>query len=314
MTVQIEESDDPGVTNARGLAMDDDLSVFEANRPALRALAYRMLGEVSRAEDIVQEAWLRWQGRSVAVDAPRAFLLQVTTRLCLNELESARARHEESRADRLPEPVDLGATGMGTVEVLDQISMAFLVLLQRLSPAERAVLLLHDVFEMGHREIGALLGKSEAACRQLMRRAREHVTAERRVLQASTEEHQRLLQAFVRASRDGDTQQMVRLLADDATLIVDAGPEGRKVGPIRSVGKPVQGAKRIAALLTAVAQHRGMGTAVRECTLNGQPAMVSFAADGTPLAAVLISVASGAIQRVFVQVDPRRLRHLGNVS
>jgi RNA polymerase sigma-70 factor, ECF subfamily len=314
MTVRIEEGGGRGVRYSRGPDMEDDVSVFEANRPALRALAYRMLGEMSRAEDIVQETWLRWQGRSVAVDVPRAFLLQVTTRLCLNELESARARMEESRADRLPEPVDLGSSGIGSVEVLDQISMAFLVLLQRLSPAERAVLLLHDVFELGHREIAALLGKTEAACRQLMRRARTHLSAERRMLQASTEEHQRLLRAFVRASRDGDTQQMIRLLAHDATLIIDAGPGGRKVGPIRSVGKPVQGAKRIAALLSAVAKHRGMGTTVRECTLNGQPAMVNLGADGTPLAAVLISVAEGAIQRVFVQVDPRRLRHLGTAS
>ena len=314
MTTRNEEGEARDVSFPPGFAMNDDLSVFEANRPALRALAYRMLGELSRAEDIVQETWLRWQGRQVAVDAPRAFLLQVATHLCLNELESARARREESRGDRLPEPVDLQSSGIGAVEMLDQISMAFLVVLQRLSPAERAVLLLHDVFELSHAEIAALLQKTEAACRQLMRRARSHVTVERRVLQSSGEEHQRLLLAFVRASRDGDVEQMIRLLAEDATLIIDAGPEGKKVGRIRSVGRPVQGAKRIAALLAAVARQGGTGGALRECTLNGQPALVSLRSDGTPDAAVLVSVAEGRIRHVFVQLDERRLHHLGALS
>jgi len=311
MGTRTDEGLASGVNDRRGAAMNDDLEVFEANRPALRALAYRMLGEISRAEDIVQETWLRWQGRMVGVDSPRAFLLQITTRLCLNELESARSRKEESRGDRLPEPVDLESTGIGMVEMLDQISMAFLVVLQRLSPAERAVLLLHDVFELGHGEIATLLGKTEGACRQLMRRARAHVTLERRVLQSSTEEHLRLLRAFIAASRDGNAEQMIRLLAEDATLVIDAGPTGKRVGRIRSVGKPVQGAKRIAGLLSAVARAGGMGASVRECTLNGQPAIVALRVDGTPIAAVLISVADGRIRHIFVQLDEHRLGHLG---
>src|ERR1700682_867291 len=155
--------------------MIDDAQTFEAHRPALLALAYRMLGDLARAEDTVQEAWVRWQNRQGDVDASKAFLLTTVTRLCLDELGSARARREESRSDRLPEPVDLDESGLGRVEMIDQISMAFLVLLQRLTPAERAVLLLHDVFDMRHAEIGALRGKSDAACRQLLKRARENV-------------------------------------------------------------------------------------------------------------------------------------------
>src|SRR5271155_3240865 len=151
--------------------MLDDTVAFESHRPALLALAYRMLGDMARAEDTVQEGWMRWQNRHVAVETPKAFLVTTVTRLCLDELSSARARHEESRSDRLPEPVDLDESGIGRLETTDQISMAFLVLLQRLTPAERAVLLLHDVFDMGHAEIGAALGKSEAACRQLLSRA-----------------------------------------------------------------------------------------------------------------------------------------------
>jgi RNA polymerase sigma-70 factor (ECF subfamily) len=290
--------------------MSDDLAQFEAHRPALRALAYRMLGDLSHAEDVVQEAWLRWQGRSVVVDAPRAFLVQTVTRLCLNELDSARARREESRGDRLPEPVDLGLVGGDVVEDLDRISMAFLVLLQRLSPAERAVLLLHEVFEMSHAEIGGLLGRSEAACRQLLGRAREHLASETRGTQASRDEHRRLLLAFVQASRSGEMDRMLSLLAEDATLVIDTGPEGKRVGRIRNVGRPVEGAKRIAAFLAAVARQSPSFGELRECVLNGEPAVVTLQG-GRPGAAILVSVSGGRICRVFVQVDPRRLGHLG---
>jgi len=290
--------------------MNDDLAAFESNRPALRALAYRMLGDLARAEDVVQEAWLRWQGRTVAVDAPRAFLVQTVTRLCLNELDSARARREESRGDRLPEPVDLDVAGIDPMEALDRISMAFLVLLQRLSPAERAVLVLHEVFEMSHVEIGDLLERSEAACRQLLGRARANLASERRGLRASREEHRRLLLAFVEASRNGEMDRMLSLLADDATLVIDAGPEGARVGRIRNVGRPVEGAKRIAAFLAAVARQSPDFGELRECMLNGEPALVTVR-EGRPGAAILISAAQGRIEQVFVQIDPRRLSHLG---
>jgi len=290
--------------------VSDDLTLFETHRPLLRSLAYRMLGDLAQAEDIVQEAWLRWQGRTVAVDAPKGFLVQTVTRLCLNELDSARARREESRGDRLPEPVDLDLVGGDAVEALDQISMAFLVLLQRLTPAERAVLLLHEVFEMSHSEIGALLEKSEAACRQLLGRARAHLSSERRGLRTSREEHRRLLLAFVEASRSGEMDGMLSLLAEDATLVIDTGPEGKRVGPIRNVGRPVQGATRIAAFLAAVARQAPVFGVPQECVLNGEPAVV-YVREGRPAAAILISAADGEIRRVFVQVDPRRLQHLG---
>jgi RNA polymerase sigma-70 factor (ECF subfamily) len=290
----------------------DDTAIFESHRRALVALAYRMLGgDMARAEDVVQEAWLRWQGRAVEVDVPKAFLLKIVTHLCLNELDSARARREESRGDRLPEPVDLGELGMDRVEMLDQISMAFLVVLQRLTPAERAVLLLHDVFDMSHSDIAALLKKTEAACRQLLSRGRDNVAAERRVLQASADEHRQLLLAFVRAARGGELDPMLALLADDATLIVDAGTEGRRVGRIRNLGRPVVGAKRIAAFLAAVAREPSPRTCVHERILNGQPAIVFVREDGRPSAALMVSVADGCIRHVFVQADLERLRHLG---
>lgn len=294
----------------------DDVEAFESNRPALLALAYRMLGDLSRAEDAVQEGWVRWQSRHVDVETPKAFLVTTVTRLCLDELGSARARHEESRSDRLPEPIDLSESGMGIgrLETHDEISMAFLVLLQRLTPAERAVLLLHDVFDMGHAEIGTVLGKSEAACRQLLSRARQSVAADRRVFETSPEEHRRLLMAFVEASTGGNPEQLLEVLAEDAVLVADGGPTGGQFGRLRNIGHPVTGREQIAALIKAFAREQlSVRATLQERVLNGQPAFVAFR-DGLAVAAVLISAADGKIRRVFVQIDPERLRHVGPAS
>jgi RNA polymerase sigma-70 factor (ECF subfamily) len=290
--------------------MNTDLDVFERHRASLLALAYRMLGDLGRAEDVVQDSWVRWQRREADVDAPKAFLLTTVARLCLDELGSARARHEESRSDRLPEPVDLDASGLGRVEVLDQISMAFLVLLQRLTPAERAVFLLHDVFDMSHAEIGALLGKNDAACRQLLKRARDNVAAERRVFAAPRDEHRRLLLAFVRAVGDGDPSVLRDILAEDAVLVVDPGPAEARFGKLRNIGRPVVGLRRIVALIQAFRSQEGAARfEYVERTLNGEPAVVAFL-DGRPFTAVLVSVADGKVRHVFLQTDPERLRHL----
>jgi RNA polymerase sigma-70 factor (ECF subfamily) len=290
--------------------MADSSATFESHRPALLALAYRMLGEMARAEDVVQEAWVRWQ-RQVEVDSPKAFLLTTVARLCLDELGSARARREESRSDRLPEPVDLEHTGIGRLEMLDQISMAFLVLLQRLTPAERAVFLLHDVFDMRHAEIAALLGKSDAACRQLLKRAREHVATERRVFQTSRDEHRRLLTAFVQATTGGDQNALLEMLAEDAVLIADAGPGVVRYGRIRNIGRPVVGRGKVAALLKVIgSQTVGPAIEIQERTLNGEPAVVVFQ-EGRAVSAILVSVADGKVRHVFIQVDRERLSHVG---
>lgn len=294
--------------------MTDDAAMFESNRPALLALAYRMLGEMARAEDVIQEAWVRWQQRKTEVDEPKAFLITTVARLCLDELGSARARREESRSDRLPEPVDLDEAGIGRVEMLDQISMAFLVLLQRLTPAERAVLLLHDVFDMSHAEIGSILKKNDAACRQLLKRARENVATERRVLRTSPEEHRRILTRFIDAITGGDQSSLLEMLAEDAVLIADGGPGERRYGRLRNIGRPVVGARRIAALIEAFTrQDPSARLEFRERMLNGEPAMVVFL-DGRALAAMLVSVADRKIRHVFFQGDPERLRHIGPLN
>ena len=286
----------------------EDLTVFESHRPAMLSLAYRMLGDVGRAQDMVQEAWLRWHHREVEVDSPRAFLVTVVTRLCLNELDSARARREESRSDRLPEPVDLEEGGMARLEELEQLSMAILVVLERLTPAERATLLLHDVFDFPHEEIAALVSRSPAGCRKLLERARQKVAAGRRLIAAPREEHQRLLDAFLRAASAGDVAGLVDLLAPDAVLITDGGPEGREFRGLRNLRRPLHGAAHIAAFVAATSRRARLEVQPRE--LNGQPALV-FYRDDRPFAAVLLAVTDGKIQRVFFHADPDHLRYLG---
>jgi RNA polymerase sigma-70 factor, ECF subfamily len=285
-----------------------DLAVFESHRALLVAQAYRMLGDLGRAEDMVQEAWLRWSGRRVEVASPRAYLVTLVTRLCFNELDSAKTRREESRGDRLPEPVDLDEGGIGRVEMLDQVSMAFLVVLQRLTPAERAVLLLREVFDFDYTEIAALVDKTEAACRKLLERARQHVAAEKRLFSASPEVHRRLLAAFTQAATAGDLGALVAMLAEDAVMITDGGPEGRRVGGIRNLQAPLTGARRIAAFIVATAGNSDLESEVHE--LNGQPALVFYDQD-TPFAALLLAVADDRIHRVFFHADLRRLRYLG---
>lgn len=287
---------------------DSDLDAFQAHRPLLVAHAYRMLGDLGLAEDIVQTAWLRWSGRQVEVQSPRAYLVTLVTRLCINELDSARMRHEESRGDRLPEPVDLNEGGLGRVEALEKVSMAFLVVLQRLTPAERAVLLLREVFDFDYGEIAALVGKSEAACRKLLERARQHVAAEKPLFAASPDEHRRLLAAFTEAASAGNIAGLVAMLAEDAVMVTDGGPGGRRVGGIRNLPAPLTGASRIAAFVAATAGSVDLEWEVHE--LNGQPALV-FYHESQPFAALLLAIANDRVHRVFFHADLERLRYLG---
>lgn len=279
-----------------------DTDTFEAHRDTIKALAYRMLGDTASAEDIVQDTWLRWCRRDEPIVNPRAYLLTIAARLCLNQLSSARVRHEDPRA-WLPEPI---ADDAG-FELAEQVSMAFLVALQRLSPAERAVLLLHEVFDFGHAEIAALLHKTEPSTRQLLKRARDAIADQRRIATASPEEHRRLLRAFHAAARTGDLATLSSLLADDAVLITDGGTAGVRSGRVRNLVRPLQGAKKIVAFLTAA--ETSAWADARDHVLNGQPALVVYRED-RPLAAMFLAIADGRIVQVFLQADPERLRHL----
>lgn len=282
-----------------------DLETFEAQRPRLIALAYRMLGDAARAQDLVQEAWIRWHQRTAEVDSPSGFLVTVVTRLCLNELATPRARLEEA-GPALPEPVELQSLGLGA-EALDveRISMAFMVLLERLTPPERAVLVLHEVFDYPHEHIAALVSRSAASCRKLLERAREKVSSGRKVISATREEHERLLRAFVHARFTGDDATLRELLAADATLHADGGPRGRTVGQLRNLTAPLQGADDVIRFLKATSAAGPLDLEYRE--LNGRTAVV-FVRDGETFGALSIEVADGKIQSLYFQGDPERLR------
>lgn len=289
--------------------MEDDAQVFEAHRDTLLVHAYRMLGDMGRAEDIVQEAWLRWARREAVVEIPKAYLLKVVTNLCLNELDSAHVRHEHARGDRLPEPVSFGDAAIARFESFDQISMAFLVLLQRLTPAERVTLLLHDVFDFSHAEVAEFLAKSEPACRQLLKRARQHVASERRQLSATREQHQQALQQFVRAATSGDVNGLLALLAADATLVADAGPDGGSFGGARNVSAPIVGAHKVAAFVAAVTPRAAAGLITQQTEANGLPALVVHR-DGRRHSVIAIAMTGSMIQSVFIHADASRLDHV----
>jgi RNA polymerase sigma-70 factor (ECF subfamily) len=286
---------------------------FQALRPEMIGLAYRMLGDLARAEDIMQDAWLRWQQSAAEIDSPRAYLSTIVTRLCLNELGSARARREHSRGDRLPEPIDFAAHSGESLEQSERISMAFLVLLQRLSPTERAVFLLHEVFDFEHAQIAELVGRSVPSCRKLLERARHAVALGRKTLTTSREEHQRLLRAFVAAAMAGNLDELVSLLAKDAELVSDGGATGRVVEGVRNPRLPIRGAANVAKFLARTSTRAAAVFQFRERDLNGQPAVV-FYRDGAPFAALLLAIADNQIQYVFFHADPERLGHVGTLD
>jgi RNA polymerase sigma-70 factor (ECF subfamily) len=289
--------------------MSTDVQLFETHRSQLRSLAYRMLGDLGDAEDVVQEAWLRWQDRCRRRGAPG--VLDQGRHQPLSQPIAVAAGSAGRDARR--SPAGAGRPRRNPSEVMDQLSMALLVVVQKLTPAERAAFLLHSVFDYSHAEVAKILGKTGEACRQLLSRAKANIASERRLLQGSTDDHRRLLQAFVEASFRGDVAGLTRILAEDAVLIVDGGPNGGRFGKVRKLPYPIEGAARISAFTAAVVGQGPANLRTRACELNGQPAMVVLESD-QPIAAILLSVADGIIHRVFIQADDARLKHLEPVQ
>jgi RNA polymerase sigma-70 factor (ECF subfamily) len=283
---------------------------FQPHYRHLRALAYRMLGSRSEAEDAVQDTWLRWQSASRAdVDNPRAYLSRTITHLCLDRLQSARARREQYVGTWLPEPLvdeDLHPGADVDTEYAQEVSTAFLLALERLSPLERAAFLLHDVFDLDFGEVALRLQRSPAAVRQLASRARVQVRREhvRRELQA--DEGERLLQAFGQAIAGGDLEALTRLLADDAVFLSDGG------GVVSAVPRPLQGAGRIAkALIGFWHKQHDPTTRAKPARINGRPGWVLLAADGTPVQTVELEPgADGRVAAVHIVRNPDKLAHL----
>jgi RNA polymerase sigma-70 factor, ECF subfamily len=289
---------------------DGHAAVFQEYRPLLFSLAYRMVGSAAEAEDIVQDTYLRFQpARLDAIDSPRAYLSAIVIRLCLNHLASARVRREAYVGPWLPEPVgdathpELAGPEARAVEA-DTISLAFLVLLERLTPAERAVFLLREVFEYEYDEIARILDRTEAACRKLFSRARDHIAAHRPRFQAGPEEHRRLLEQFMRAARSGNVDGLTALLADDVTMWADGG--GKIPG---AALRPVQGAANVARFLIGVtARFTPPGARLIVVNVNGKPTLLIQHSDGTPFVVVSIEVDGPRIRTVWAIGNPDKLR------
>jgi RNA polymerase sigma-70 factor (ECF subfamily) len=289
--------------------------VYERFRPLLFSIAYRMLGSVTEAEDIVQEAFLRYHRAESAdggVDSPKAFLSAVTTRLCIDQMRSARSRRESYVGEWLPEPLLTDASApdpAALAEQADSLSMAFLLLLERLSPVERAVFLLHDVFGYGYGEIAGIVGKSEGNCRQLGLRGRRHVSDHRPRFEASRRKREELADRFFRAVGHGDMDSLLTMLAEDAVVYGDSG------GGSPSWPRPIAGRDRVGRLMVGLSrQMRELGITIRPTEINGQPGALFLDPGGRLTNVFVLDIVGGEVYMVRSVINPDKLHHLGPVA
>lgn len=283
--------------------------LYEELRPLMFSIAYRMLGSASEAEDIVQEAFLRFHresGKGTAIESPKAYLSAVTTRLSIDHLRTARVRREHYFGTWLPEPVITDDASQHS-ETADSLSMAFLVLLESLTPVERAVFLLRDVFDYGYDEIAKVVGKSEDNCRQIAFRARRHIEAKKPRFEASRERREELARRFFDAVSKGDTEGLVGLLAADVVAYGDGG------GKAPAFPRPVHGRDRVARLmLGGAARGRGLlaVAGIRFVSINGQPGVLLLNPEGRPVLAMALDIADGLVQTIRAITNPEKLGHL----
>ena len=286
--------------------------LFEELRPAAFAIAYRMLGSVSEAEDVVQEAFLRLHRmlrEGERVESPRAYLSTVVTRLCIDQLRSARARRERYVGEWLPEPLLASdeADPARHAEVADSLSLAFLMLLESLSPEQRAAYLLREVFDYPYDQIARIVGKSEDNTRQLVTRARRHVQEGRPRFEVSRERRELLARRFFAAAVDGELEALEKLLAHDVVLHGDGG------GKAPALAHPVHGRAKVARTLLAWfrAAARIGGVSLQAAEVNGQPGALLLDPEGRLVTVLSVDVADGQVQAIRSIVNPDKLRHLG---
>ena len=284
---------------------------FEELRPLLFSLAYRLLGSVGEAEDVVQEAWLRYETTSTRPRAPKAFLSAVVTRISIDVLRSARVRREQYVGEWLPEPLldDPYEDPARSAELADSVAMATLVLLERLSPLERAVFVLREVFAYEFADVAATLGRSEAACRQLLVRARRHMDGGRRRFEADREARDELAARFFDAFRSGDVERLRAVLAADVELVGDAG------GKAPALGRVVLGADKVARLLASLFPTLDrVGATLDRCEVNGQPGALLKDRDGGVAYAFTVDVLGGKVRTIRSVGNPDKLGHVGPVA
>jgi RNA polymerase sigma-70 factor, ECF subfamily len=283
------------------------LATFDQYRGLLFSIAYRMLGTIADAEDMLQETFIRWhQSAEQDIRSPRAFLVTIISRLCMNHLQSARVQREEYVGQWLPEPIltDPNSDPLKTLKIDESLSMAFLVILERLTPIERAVFLLHEVFSYKHTEIAEILGQSEANCRQVLRRARQHVGAVGRRFKTSPQENTDLLDRFLQATRTGDMDGLVALLARDVVLHSDGG------GKAAALPKQINGADKVArSILRSMEKTVPKEVHGHVAHINGERALIAYL-NGKPFSVVSLNVSKGRIKDVFVVTNPDKLARL----
>jgi RNA polymerase sigma-70 factor, ECF subfamily len=289
--------------------MPDRNAQFELHRARITALAYRMMGSVSEAEDSIQEAYLRWAQTDVnEIRSPEAWLLSVTTRICIDRLRKLATERAAYKGQWLPEPMvgDLEGRPDRCLERASDLSMAFLIVLERLSPEERAVFILHDVFDSGFSEIASVLHKSEAACRQMARRARARIRQDKPRFQVSMAAQKRLIEKFLSALQTGDTDALMSLLADKAELRSDGG------GKIKVSSAGIHGADRIARLIQhghLMPRHLRANAACAErriAFVNGEPGIITFL-DGAAISTISLKTNGEKILGIYQVLNPDKL-------
>jgi RNA polymerase sigma-70 factor (ECF subfamily) len=283
--------------------MDAALETFQAVRPRLFGIAYRMLGSATEAEDLVQDAWVRWQGTDRdAVREPAAFLATVVTRLALTALDSARARREVYVGPWLPEPVLTDDDPALGAERNEALSLAVLTLLEKLTPAERAAFVLHEAFDYPFRQVAEVLEISEANARQLASRARAHLDRER-AAPVDPVEQQRLLEAFVDAAQRGDLEALEAVLAEDVIALSDGG------GVVLAARKPVEGRERVARFLLGILDKFARDIEAVPAIVNGEPGFIGIR-DGEPMAVWTVEIGANGIRRFLNVMNPAKLSRI----
>jgi RNA polymerase sigma-70 factor, ECF subfamily len=279
-------------------------------RPLLFSIAYRMLGSAADAEDMVQETYLRVRDTaSESVRNPRAYLSTIVTRLCIDHLRSAQVRKELAGGVRLPElvaesrPEECAAT----TELAESLSIAFVALLQRLSPLERAAFLLHEVFDFDYADIARVIGKSDTNSRQIVSRARRTLGGGKSRFEAPVSEVRAIVERFMHAARSGEFEHLFELLAPDVVLYADGGAGRPRYGKIRALLKPLRGRDQVAKFLMMAQAQAASGTHYKISVVNSAPAIIS-SIDGTAIGVVSFDIYDGKIQNLFILADPEKLR------
>lgn len=282
------------------------IEVFNTHRSLLFGIAYRMLAQVSEAEDVVQETWLRWQKQdAAAIQSAKAWLVAATTRLCIDRLRSARHQREQYYGIWLPEPlVPAVEANSGTAaELADSLGMAFMLLLETLSPDERAVFLLREVFDYDYADIAAIVGKSEPACRQIVRRAKQSLQDNPPPSTPPTEHARQLVETFLAATASGDVQQMLSLLSEDSKVLSDGG------GRVKAAGRPILGADHVSRFLLGIWPRFVTRMEARTVSVNGQPGLLMML-NGIVQYAFSFDVVADRIRAIYIICNPDKLRHL----